>query len=209
MPTAPAAYSVAVKVPHQVRPHDLRASDADRENVVTVLSRAFADGRLTPDEHAQRVQYAYAARTLGELAAMVADLPAGAESAGLPQMHAGSVSGIFGRTTRSGRWVLPATLPINAVVGVVTLDLSTAVFVATDVVVNALCMGGLLHVIAPGSVRVDVEHGKLVGLHRQNARHARVQPAATVLIRASGVGQVSVRTLKEPRPRRRLFGRRG
>ncbi|MGH3096339.1 MAG: DUF1707 SHOCT-like domain-containing protein [Streptosporangiales bacterium] len=198
-----------MRPPHGVRPHDLRASDADRENVVTVLNRALVDGRLSAEEHDERVRAAYAARTLGQLPGLVGDLPSGAENAGLPQLDAGPVSGVFGRETRMGRWVLPATLPINAVVGVVTLDLSAAVFAADDAVVNALCMGGLLHVIAPAAIRVDVEHGRFVRLHRQNARHARTQPTATVLVRAYGVGQVSIRTLKEPRPPRRgLFGRR-
>ena len=56
---------------------DVRASDADRERAVDVIKAAFAEGRLTGDEHGMRVQRAYGARTYAELAAVSADLPAG------------------------------------------------------------------------------------------------------------------------------------
>jgi hypothetical protein len=57
------------------RQRDVLASDADREAVAGMLSSAFAEGRLTADEHAGRVQGAYGARTLGELGKLTADLP--------------------------------------------------------------------------------------------------------------------------------------
>ncbi|MDR7255733.1 hypothetical protein J2X46_004750 [Nocardioides sp. BE266] len=43
------------------------ATDAERDAVVTLLNEAFADGRLTPDEHADRSTRALAARTYGDL----------------------------------------------------------------------------------------------------------------------------------------------
>ncbi len=52
----------------------LRASDADREVVRTLLSEAYADGRLTQDEHEERVAAVLASVTLGELPPLVADL---------------------------------------------------------------------------------------------------------------------------------------
>src|SRR5690349_15254532 len=55
-------------------PRDLRASDTDRDRVLTMLGDAMSDGRLTADEHAERVQRAIAARTLGELAELTTDL---------------------------------------------------------------------------------------------------------------------------------------
>ena len=55
-------------------PH-LRASDADRERVVTALERHVAAGRLTLDEYAQRVSGVWAAVTHGELATYTRDLP--------------------------------------------------------------------------------------------------------------------------------------
>jgi len=52
----------------------LRASDADRNVVHSVLTEAFADGRLDRDEYDERTAAALQARTLGQLPALVADL---------------------------------------------------------------------------------------------------------------------------------------
>src|SRR5580704_1378848 len=54
----------------------LRASHADREQVVDTLKDAFVQGRLTKDEFDSRVAHAFAARTYADLATLSADLPA-------------------------------------------------------------------------------------------------------------------------------------
>jgi len=56
-------------------PGHLRASDAEREAAVAQLREHAAAGRLTMDELDERSAAAYAARTVGELASLVADLP--------------------------------------------------------------------------------------------------------------------------------------
>lgn len=53
----------------------LRASDADREAVAQHLREALAEGRLDIDEYGQRLDQAFAARTLGDLEPLTADLP--------------------------------------------------------------------------------------------------------------------------------------
>jgi Domain of unknown function (DUF1707)/Domain of unknown function (DUF4190) len=58
----------------------VRASDADREHIIGVLREAFAEGRLTAEEHVARVGQAYVARTYAELAAVSADLPSGSSA---------------------------------------------------------------------------------------------------------------------------------
>jgi hypothetical protein len=64
---------------YQIRTHaNMRASSADRERAVDVLKAGFTEGRLTQDEYNDRMGRAYAARTYGDLAALTADLPAGA-----------------------------------------------------------------------------------------------------------------------------------
>ena len=60
------------------------ASDADRDAAVRVLNEAFAEGRLTADEHGERVRAAYAGRTWQELAQLTDDLPGPAHAADLP-----------------------------------------------------------------------------------------------------------------------------
>ncbi len=53
----------------------IRASDADRDHVVSLLQEHHAAGRLTAEEFGDRIDRALAARTLGELDELLADLP--------------------------------------------------------------------------------------------------------------------------------------
>jgi DUF1707 SHOCT-like domain len=55
----------------------LRASHADREQVIEVLKAAFVQGRLTKDELDARVGQALASRTHAGLAALTTDIPVG------------------------------------------------------------------------------------------------------------------------------------
>ena len=58
-------------------PETLRAGNADREQVVTQLHKAFEEGRLDVTELDERIAAAYAAKTMGELMPLTADLPSG------------------------------------------------------------------------------------------------------------------------------------
>src|SRR6187200_2903406 len=52
----------------------LRASDCDRDVVLGVLAEGYADGRISKDEYDERSASATAAKTLGELPALIIDL---------------------------------------------------------------------------------------------------------------------------------------
>jgi Domain of unknown function (DUF1707) len=54
----------------------IRASDADRDRVAQLLREHHAAGRLSAEEFNERLDQAYAAKTLGELDQLLADLPA-------------------------------------------------------------------------------------------------------------------------------------
>ena len=62
----------------------LRASHADREQVIDTLKAAFVQGRLTKDELVMRAGQTFASRTYAELAVLTADLPAGLTGAQPP-----------------------------------------------------------------------------------------------------------------------------
>jgi len=53
----------------------LRASDSDRDAVVSVLRDAYTAGRLTLEEFEERTSSAYAGKTWGELRELTRDLP--------------------------------------------------------------------------------------------------------------------------------------
>ena len=56
--------------------HMIRASDQDREVVVTALRDAYTAGRLNLEEFDERTTAAYESRTWGELRRLTEDLPA-------------------------------------------------------------------------------------------------------------------------------------
>jgi hypothetical protein len=69
--------------PRPVEPGMLAAA-ADRERALDVLKAAFGEGRLSKEEFDSRSARVLAARTYADLAAIVADLPAGPAGAMLP-----------------------------------------------------------------------------------------------------------------------------
>src|SRR5687768_14423487 len=54
---------------------EMRAADADRQQVAERLRQALDEGRLDLNEYDERLQRAYAARTYGDLEPLLADLP--------------------------------------------------------------------------------------------------------------------------------------
>jgi hypothetical protein len=69
---------------------DVLASDAERETAAAELRTHLADGRLTTDEFAERLDAVYSARTRAEVATALARLPERApappERPGLPEL---------------------------------------------------------------------------------------------------------------------------
>src|SRR5687767_15211003 len=56
-------------------PEGTRASDRDRERVAESLRDHYGAGRLSEEDLSERIESAYGARTVAELAALTADLP--------------------------------------------------------------------------------------------------------------------------------------
>ena len=63
----------------------LRASHADREQVIGTLKAAFVQGLLDKDEFDLRVGQTFGSRTFADLAAVTADIPAGLSLAQPPE----------------------------------------------------------------------------------------------------------------------------
>src|SRR5215472_17321418 len=72
----------------------LRASHDDRDRAVEVLRVAAGDGRITAEELDERVGAALTARTYGELAALISDIPAAPGSLPLTPGAAGGAAGV-------------------------------------------------------------------------------------------------------------------
>jgi len=109
----------------------IRASDADRDQIVDRLHRAATEGRIASEELEHRVSIALKAKTYAELEATVDDLP-GARSrprTGLERRR--SVGGWAVSTVRANPMLLVLVIPVLALTlaAVVTVTVLWGVFV--------------------------------------------------------------------------------
>jgi hypothetical protein len=107
----------------------IRASDPEREQTVTRLREAAAEGRLTLEEFAQRVERAYGAKTNDDLAELTSDLPVtapGAEPPAPTRRARRLTLSIFGGIDRKGRWRSAKTHWVISIFGGSDLDFRDA-----------------------------------------------------------------------------------
>nr|WP_250847265.1 DUF1707 domain-containing protein [Streptomyces hygroscopicus] len=159
--SAPAPASASATVARA----EFRASDADRDRIADVLREALAEGRLQPEEHAERIDAVYRAKTLGELEPLVRDLPAapvrGAAPAGAHAAEADwpraapeseNLMAIFGGSVRKGRWRVRRRTNALAVFGGVEIDLTEAVFEQQEIVIHVVAAFGGVDIKVPENV---------------------------------------------------------
>jgi hypothetical protein len=138
---------------------DLRASDADRDRVVAVIRAAVGDGRLAMAEFDQRVDAALTAQTLGDLAALTADLEPGPPHPAriVPELsEVVRIKQYGGSIIRSGRWALPRVMELRTKWCDVTLDCSTAVNPYGTLQLQVKMRGGTLALLGTPGLTVDV-----------------------------------------------------
>jgi hypothetical protein len=133
----------------------LRASDDERDHAAARLGDALATGRLSVEEHSERLEAAYAARTRGELAPLTADLPAPTPGAHLASpADNGPVQATFSKVRRSGQWPVPPHSTARALFGAVVIDLRQAVFTRREVVIDAGSLFGKVEIVVPDDAEV-------------------------------------------------------
>jgi hypothetical protein len=165
--------------------------------VIALLTEAASDGRLTLGEHAERAERACSARTLGELAALTADLAApSAQPIRLDGRK--PIAGIFGRERRDGRWVVPERLGVTAIFGEVVLDLREAVLQSRRSTVLATVVGGTLLLIVPDGVAVEMTGSAVLSKKSQVAATPTRPETPVIEVRAFALGG----RVKVVRPRR-------
>ncbi|MGH2858408.1 MAG: DUF1707 SHOCT-like domain-containing protein [Solirubrobacteraceae bacterium] len=123
----------------------LRASDADRDQIVERLRQAATEGRIAAEELEQRVSAALKARTYADLEATVADLPRDRDQErGRDRDHHGrraptrrSAGGWALTTVRSNPALLLFAIPVVAVTAAMLLA-ATIIWAVTMIVVMVL-----------------------------------------------------------------------
>lgn len=182
----------------------LRASDADREQVIALLRQASVDGRLTVEELADRAELAQEARTYDELRAIAADLlpggrlpTAAAPGAGAPldgavERHRAVLSSL----DRRGRWVLAPRSRFAATLGSVTLDLRQAVMPGPEIEIELKAVLGSCELLVPEGTDVRVSGGNVLGSCELHLGAEAPPPGAPIVrvIVAGALGSVEVRS---------------
>jgi hypothetical protein len=159
---------------HEARP-DLRASDADRDRAAAVLAGALATGRLTTAEHADRLEAAYAAVTLGDLAPLTRDLPDDdGASASLAAVDHAVIAARFSKVIRSGRWVAGRQTRLTARFGALIVNLADAVLPGREITLEVDAFCGKLIIVVPAGAHVIDEGGALFA---KRAVYGRQDPA--------------------------------
>jgi hypothetical protein len=143
----------------------LRASDADRDTAAAVVNNALAEGRLTPEEHSQRLDAIFEAKTHAELVPLLDDLPA---PRGVRQDIASPRSAEPDRTvtrrqrliailsgfSRKGAWHPSPVMTVVTVLGGAELDFRDAVLPSREIVLRITAVLGGLGIVVPPEMRV-------------------------------------------------------
>ncbi|MEU6412065.1 DUF1707 domain-containing protein [Microbispora sp. NPDC046933] len=138
-----------------------RASDTERDQVAAVLGEALATGRLTSVEHADRLDAAYSAVTIGDLAPLIRDLPDASHPTAALSTERHRVSAVFSKIIRRGRWVAGRHTELSSVFGALIVDLSDAVLPGREVTLELNSFCGKLIVTVPANARVVDEGSAL------------------------------------------------
>jgi hypothetical protein len=190
---------------HEISPNRpvLRASDEDRERVAEQLRIAAGDGRLTLDELDERLDSALSARTDGELAALVADLPATPGGGPVPaakdlvRIEVGS-----GSAKQNGRWVVPRALEVAVGSGSVKLDLTTALIGNSTLRITATVKSGSLTIVTKPGIEVDADEVKVKSGSVKVRTPRTAGPVPASFLRVKVVGSVRSGSIVARPPRR-------
>lgn len=174
----------------------LPVSDGDRTKVVTLLESAYAEGRITPQEHAERLQAAAAAETFDDLVPLTRDLVVLDQSAPATRAwsQAPAASGpepelivtLFGATERRGRWQPRRNLSVLNLFGATELDLREAVFTDNVCEINVFCLFGAVEVLVPEGA--EVQNRALAVFGGSSAKGTQPVPGAPTVILRGFVG---------------------
>jgi hypothetical protein len=173
----------------------VRASDAERDAVVSRLQKAVGEGRIDLDEFSERAAGAYAAATTAELDALLADLPGDRVEIVGEVLKPGPISSVFGDV----RVTATAGVPERAstVFGDVRIDLRGLRTAADTVHLQLGTVFGDVEVIVSEGVAAQLEGWTVFGDRRTElAALPRLAGTPRVVVRGWTVfGDLKLRSL--------------
>jgi hypothetical protein len=168
----------------------LRVSDAERDETLRTLGDHAAVGRLTLDELEDRSSRALAARTRGELATLISDLPqeGGQEQSGrAPAAPAQAkkpvrwMVAIMSGSHRRGRFRAVGRINAVSIMGGDEIDLREAEIEGGELTLNLVAIMGGATIYIPDSVEVEVGGFSLMGGNTEVGSQRSPRPGAPLI----------------------------
>lgn len=187
---------------------DLVARDADRDHVITLLTAAHAEGRLSAGERDERIAAARLAETFDDLVPLTRDLvgpaPAGRSAVAYDESNAAAeadqIVAVFAGASRKRAWRVRRNTSVLTVFGGAELDLTEATFEAREVTFNVFCLFGGVELTVPPGTDVDNQVMALFG-GADVGKLAAPDPSAPKLVVKGFVGFGGVE-VKNPKVRK-------
>jgi hypothetical protein len=188
----------------------LRASDADRDAVVNILHTAYAEGRITTEEHTDRLEATIRAKTFDDLRPLTADLvPTSLPSPVPPDRPAAVAWGSDGETDkmtaalstvkREGPWRVRRRSFANVFMGSVELDLTQATFDVQVVEINVTQFLGSVSLRVPVGTTVRDETASVLAETSIKGIGTPDPSFPVIVLRGTNVlGEIKVRGPKRP-----------
>jgi hypothetical protein len=191
----------------------MRASDADRERVAGLLRDAYAEGRISRDEHDERLTATYQATTYADLVPLLEDLPVPPGALAIPgagqvvavtgpalaasraggmvvvdpsqaDKAVGQAIAILSGVERKGRWVVPAESSAVALMGGVVYDFTDAVLTSAVTEITVFAVMGGVEVTVPAGIDVHID---VVGIMGGSSGPSDTAPPGAPQLRFKGL----------------------
>ena len=186
----------------------LQALERERERVITVLSRQFANDNLSIDELETRLELAYRASSVAEIRALASDLPdaenavvgtAGAAVRPAPppsQVVRSRMVSLMGNRVRRGVWIPPQVLDLLAVMSDTHLDLREAQFTSGVTEIHVKATMAAVRITVPPHVHVVIDTSSILASVNDRTDRGPAPPHGAPVVHVTGwafMSEVKVR----------------
>ena len=144
-------------MPQSLTPSPEPLPEPQRQRVIDVLTRHYANDQLSDAQLDARFQAVYEAKSLRELDAIIADLPA------LGEQRTTEVRATLAGQEPKLAGVMPRQLTVRARIGYVELDLTQATFEPGVTTIDVSVFSGYVQIRFPAGVRVETSGRAFLG----------------------------------------------